>query len=123
MTSRSGRPSAIRSIGLIGAPAAAAQISEGPVEAVVTPRRHDAMTPQQQPERSRTPRAGADTTVAYTLRLDIAEAAEIDALGLALRREAGRRTLGRSEVIRALLRLAANDDAVRAALVRELMTP
>ena len=61
--------------------------------------------------------------MAYTLRLDIAEAAEIDALGLALRREAGRRTLGRSEVIRALLRLAANDDAVRAALVRELMTP
>ncbi len=66
------------------------------------------------------PKTDAPTTVAYTVRFDTTEAAAIDAMVLVLRVEAGRKTLDRSEVVRALLRMAGEDSAVRALLVRKL---
>ncbi|WP_161982948.1 hypothetical protein [Candidatus Frankia alpina] len=50
------------------------------------------------------------------------EADALDDLIRAVRRPAGRRRLEKSEMIRALLRLAQHDDAIRAALVDELRT-
>jgi len=132
---RAGRPGAISSIGLTGAPSTASPVAPvvpqqspepaaPPAEAVVTPRRRDVTSSRQtSPARIRPgspPKATADTTVSYTLRLDRRESMDIDRLGLDLRYETGRRTLDRSEVIRTLLRLASTDKQVRAALVAEL---
>jgi hypothetical protein len=66
------------------------------------------------------PPATADTTSSYTLRLHIDDADEVDELRKRLRRWTGRRSVDRAEVVRALLRLAIDDDRVRAALVSEL---
>jgi len=66
------------------------------------------------------PKTAAATTVAYTLRLDSTESIAVDALVLALRTEAGRKTLDRSEVIRALLQMTGEDAAVRVLLLRKI---
>lgn len=68
------------------------------------------------------PPATADTTAAYTLRLHADDAEEVDLLRTRLRRWTGRRNVDQAEVIRVLLRLAIDDDSVRAALVSELTT-
>jgi hypothetical protein len=113
---RSGRPSAIASLGLTGAPGAPAQVgatttppapaeAPQPVHDVTTSRPHD-VTPQP-------------AAVAYTVRLSPEEAHDSDALLLDLRRAVGRR-LDKSATVRALLRLARTDPAVRAALLAEL---
>ncbi|NUR04314.1 MAG: hypothetical protein HOY79_49775 [Streptomyces sp.] len=65
------------------------------------------------------PAAGPDTA-SYTLRWHADDAAEADELRTALRKQTGRRSLDQSAVIRALLKLAIDDQAVRAALVDEL---
>lgn len=133
---RAGRPGAISSIGLTGAPSTASPVAPvvpqqapepaaPPVEVTVTPRRRD-VTKSQGTSSTRIrpgspPRATAETTVSYTLRLDRRESMDIDRLGIDLRYETGRRTLDRSEVIRTLLRLASTDSKVREALVAELI--
>jgi hypothetical protein len=66
------------------------------------------------------PPATADTTTSYTLRMHVDDADEVDELRKRLRRFTGRRALDQAEVIRVLLRLAIDDDRVRAALVHEL---
>jgi hypothetical protein len=66
------------------------------------------------------PSATSDTTAAYTLRMHVDDADEVDELRKRLRRFTGRRALDQAEVIRVLLRLAIDDDRVRAALVHEL---
>lgn len=83
-------------------------------------RRHDVVTSPR--ARFTAPPATADTTTSYTLRLHADDAAEVDELRARLRRWTGRRSLDQAEVVRALLRLAIDDDAVRAALVDELTT-
>lgn len=134
---RAGRPGAISSIGLTGAPSTASPVAPAvpqqqnpepaapPVaEAIVTPRRRDVTSPSPASTRIRPgspPKATADTTVSYTLRLDQRESMDIDRLGIDLRYETGRRTLDRSEVIRTLLRLASTDPKVREVLVAELI--
>jgi hypothetical protein len=78
------------------------------------------ITPTPRTPRPLAPKADAETTVAYTVRFDVADAAAIDALALELRAETGRRTLDRSEIIRALLLMADKDRAVRLLLVHDL---
>ena len=73
-------------------------------------------------ERFAAPPATADTTSSYTLRLHVDDAQEVDELRARLRRATGRRALDQSEILRVLLRLAVDDEAVRAALVSELTT-
>jgi hypothetical protein len=119
---RSGRPSAISSVGLTGAPSTASAVAplpEARTEAPVTPRPRDVVT-SRRPRTSSAPSATAETTVSYTIRFDQDESSNIDELMIRLKRAAGRRTLDRSEVIRTLLRLADENAAVRAALVDEL---
>ena len=66
------------------------------------------------------PPAAAETTTSYTLRLHVDDAEEVDRLRASLRRVAGRRSLDQAEIIRILLRLAVEDQAVRLALLKEL---
>jgi hypothetical protein len=66
------------------------------------------------------PPATAETTTSYTLRLHVDDADEVDELRKRLRKRTGRRALDQAEVIRALLRLAIDDDSVRTALTNEL---
>lgn len=73
-------------------------------------------------ERFTAPPATANTTTSYTLRLHVDDAQEVDELRARLRRSTGRRALDQSQILRALLRLAVDDEAVRAALVNELTT-
>jgi hypothetical protein len=122
---RSKRAGAISSIGLTGAPSQASPIA-GDVELFpevptprepVKPRRHEPVTSRR---RFEAPPATSSGTTSYTLRLDVADADEVDELRTALRRTTGRRALDQSAIIRALLTLAIDDDAVRSALVRVL---
>jgi hypothetical protein len=83
----------------------------------VSPRPHEPVTSRA---RFTAPPATADTTTSYTLRLHVDDAEEVDELRAKLRRRTGRRGLDQAEVIRVLLRLAIDDEAVRAALVSEL---
>lgn len=140
---RSGRPSAISSVGLTGAPSTAAPVAPVPAQPLppfpdvpapelapvpqsagpVSSRRRDVTTSRTLlPGTTPPPKAEAETTIAYTVRFDLGESMAIDAMGIRLRMETGRRKLDRSEIIRALLRLTETDDAVREALVRELTT-
>jgi len=129
---RAGRPGGISSIGLTGAPATAAPVAPVPPPASPTPvpvptqqakadvssRRHEPVTSAR--ARFSAPPATADTTTSYTLRMHVDDADEVDELRKRLRRFTGRRALDQAEVIRVLLRLAIDDDRVRAALVHEL---
>lgn len=138
---RAGRPGAISSIGLTGAPAAAAPVAVPPpanlppladvpapplkpvptqqqVRDGVASRPHDPVTSSR--VRFSAPPAVSDTTTSYTLRMHVEDAEEVDELRAKLRRWAGRRALDQAEVVRVLLRLAIDDDSVRAALVSEL---
>jgi DNA repair protein RadC len=54
--------------------------------------------------------------------MHVDDADEVDELRKRLRRFTGRRALDQAEVIRVLLRLAIDDDRVRAVLVHELTT-
>jgi hypothetical protein len=84
-------------VGLSGAPAAAATTAPEPESAeAVTPRRRDPETAKTSPP------------VSYTLRLTADESMAADELLLAARRLSGRR-LERSDLIRALLELTAQD--------------
>jgi hypothetical protein len=98
-----------------------------------TPRGHDATTDTLRdadapPAVSTRPRASKGSrqqaprvadALAMTVRVDRAEAADIDRLILDLRDETGQR-LDKAEVVRELLRLAQHDPAVRRKLVRRL---
>lgn len=86
----------------------------------VTSRPHEPATSAR--ARFSAPPATADTTTSYTLRLHVDDAAEVDELRARLRKRTGRRALDQAEVIRILLRLAIDDEAIRAALVSELTT-
>lgn len=131
---RSGRPGAISAIGLTGAPASAAPIGGD----VVTSRGHEATTSRPRDVTSSRPRdvtgerrssqvrgsaPAAATAVSYTLRLAPDDADALDDLVRALGREAGRRRLDKSEVMRALLDLTRTDDDVRARLLAALRRP
>ena len=140
---RRGRPSAISTIGLTGAPPAAAPLAppapEPPAPSddhdVTTSRRHEPATSRPRDVKAPRPRdvktsppgetAGQRVTrpVSYTVRLSEDEADDADDLTRALRRATRRRRLDRSEVTRALLSLARTDDAVRALLVERLRAP
>lgn len=112
---RAGRPSAITTLGLTGAPGAPAHVGTptgpagavGPAPDAVTPRPPDTTGEPEPPP------------VAYTVRLSPDEAHDSDTLLLDLRRTLARR-LDKSAVVRALLHLARTDPAVRAALLAEL---
>lgn len=106
------RPGAIASLGLGGAPAKAANVAAIPAQAPAPSARVRFAAP---------PAAGPDTA-SYTLRWHQDDAAEADELRAKLRKDTGRRALDQSAVIRALLKLAIDDDGVRAALVGELTT-
>lgn len=94
---RRGRPSAIAAVGLTGAPSTAA--------AAAAP----SAPPPEPPARSARVKATADEEViAYTLRLTESESLAADELTLTARRLAGRR-LERSDLLRSLLGLAAED--------------
>lgn len=131
---RAGRPGAISAIGLTGAPAAPAPIGSDVVTSrgheattsrprgVTSSRSHDVTAPQQSPQvRGSAPAAA--TAVSYTLRLAPVDADALDDLVRALGREAGRRRLDKSELIRALLDLTRTDDDVRARLLAALRRP
>jgi Arc/MetJ-type ribon-helix-helix transcriptional regulator len=60
--------------------------------------------------------------VSYTVRLSLDELDQADDLLRTLRRDTGRR-LDRSEVIRALLALAATDDRIRGRVAKTLSRP
>lgn len=137
---RAGRPGGISSIGLTGAPATASPVAPAtlaPLPDVPTPplapvpsqqqvkdsvasRPHEPVTSAR--ARFSAPPATADTTTSYTLRLHVDDADEVDELRRRLRRWTGRRSVDQAEVVRVLLRLAIDDDRVRAALVAELTT-
>lgn len=87
----------------------------------MTPRRRDVVTSPRQRSTS-APKATADTTISYTVRFDVRESLDVDRLIIGMKHETSRRTLDKSEIIRTLLRLAGEDPAVRAALLRELTT-
>lgn len=120
---RAGRPGAINSIGLTGAPAAAAPVAPvarqapAPIPAPSAPLDADRPVP-----RFEAPSATAPSTTSYTLRLHQADAAEVDLLRVRLRGETGRRNLDQAAIVRTLLRMAIDDDTIRAALLRELKT-
>lgn len=115
------RAGAIASFGLTGAPAKATPITEIPAQSTepTTSRRHEPTGPRA---RFDAPAASSREMVQGTLRLHQDDAAEVDELRAALRRETGRRTLDQSAIIRALLKLAIDDADVRATLVRGLTT-
>ncbi len=136
---RSGRPGGISTIGLTGAPATAAPVAPPttpppPFPDVPTPplapvpsqkaaevkARGEAVTSPR--ARFTAPPATADTTSSYTLRLHVDDAQEVDELRARLRKRTGRRALDQSEILRGLLRLAVDDEAVRAALINVLTT-
>lgn len=140
---RASRPGGISSIGLTGAPATAAPVAVPPpttlpplpdeplpplapvptqqqVKDSVASQRREPVTSSR--TRFSAPSATADTTTSYTLRMHVDDADEVDELRTRLRRFTGRRALDQAEVIRALLRLAIDDDRVRAALVHDLTT-
>lgn len=131
--SRKGRPSAISSIGLTGAPSAAASVAS-PAESpqVEDLRRQDAETSRRQDaETSRrqdieTPRrrdastaSPGDGTVAFTLRLTADEALDLDELQLDFRR-ALRRRVDKAGIFRTLLVLAADDPDLRKRVADQL---
>lgn len=130
--SRRGRPSAITALGLTGAPGVPAAIGQAPPAPPVpdrvasqpqeaeTSRPREAVRPRP---REATPLPASGERISYTLRMTEDEADALDDLIRAIRRPAGRRRLDKSDAIRALLRLAQRDDAIRAALVAELRTP
>jgi len=146
---RRARPSTISTIGLTGAPPAAAPVApepDGPTPAergnaiesalpepsptpdldVTTSRGHDVTTSRgHEPTTSR--RHGATTSppaverpVSYTVRLSVDELDAADELVRDLRRATGRRRIDRSEVIRALLALASTDERTRTRIGRDL---
>jgi hypothetical protein len=95
---------------------------------VTTSRAHDVTTPQPQgkPEasgktrRRRTNAPAAAEAVAFTVRFDPAEAIEIDDWVMGLRRELGRGRLDKSEVVRALLTIARENQTIQRSLLRAL---
>lgn len=130
---RKGRPSAISSIGLTGAPSAAASVASSSASPQVdNVRRHDVTTSgprdastsishdvatskhldvQASSQRNVAPAAG-DGSVAFTLRLTADEAIDLDELQLEFRRTL-RRRVDKAAIFRALLVLAAADPDLR----------
>lgn len=103
-------------VGQKGEESASDQV-EQPTRDVTTPRGHDVVAPR------RTGRGGAPAAagaVAMTVRFDPAENTENDLFILGLREELSRSRLDKAEVVRELLRLAREDQAVRGKLARRL---
>ena len=100
------------------APPAVTPVPKQTAKKPVTSRPHEPVTSAR--ARFSAPPATADTTTSYTLRMHVDDADEVDELRKRLRRFTGRRALDQAEVVRVLLRLAIDDDRVRAALVHEL---
>ncbi|WP_224283470.1 hypothetical protein [Streptomyces sp. LS1784] len=76
--------------------------------------------PTPHPRGGRRPAPAAADAVALTVRVDPEEASEIDRWLLALRYDARRTRLDKSEAIRELLRLARDHEPTRKALLKRL---
>jgi hypothetical protein len=71
-----------------------------------------------EPERPKK-RGVPDNTTKYTANLDLDTATEFDALALAARRKLGRR-VDKSEIMKALIRLAADDASLKDQVISEV---
>ena len=142
---RRARPSAISTIGLTGAPPAAAPVT-GPEQAerrnaienapptgddldVTTSRAHDVTGSRRRdvtaprPHEPTTSPPAVERPVSYTVRFSLDELDQVDELTRALRRDTGRRRLDRSEITRTLLALASTDERIRTRLAKALTRP